>query len=59
MSWTDIACLALVVLGVILFLDGANIYDATVGWAGVGVFFVGLIVYVALQGYKSMAKKKA
>jgi hypothetical protein len=48
-----------VVVGVILFLDGANAYDAAVGWAGIGVFFVGLIAYVALQGYKSMTKKKA
>ena len=59
MSWTDIACLALVVLGVILFLYGANAYDATVGWTGLGVFFAGLIVYVALQGYRSMTKTKA
>jgi uncharacterized membrane protein HdeD (DUF308 family) len=59
MFWTDIACLVLVVVGIILFLYGANAYDATVGWTGIGLLLGGLIAYIALQGYKSATKKKA
>jgi membrane-bound ClpP family serine protease len=59
MSWTDIACLVLVIAGIVLFLYGANAYDSVVGYTGIGLFVSGLIVYIALQGYKSVTKKKA
>ena len=59
MSWADIACLVLVIAGIVLFLYGANAYDSVVGYSGIGLFVSGLIVYIALQGYKSVTKKKA
>ena len=58
MSWTDIACLVLVIAGIVLFLYGANAYDSAVGYTGIGFFVSGLIVYVALQAYASMTKNK-
>jgi membrane-bound ClpP family serine protease len=59
MSWADIACLVLVIAGIVLFLYGANAYDSVVGYTGIGLFVSGLIVYISLQGYKSVTKKKA
>jgi hypothetical protein len=38
-----------VVLGVILFLYGANYYDPVVGWTGVGLFVVGILAYLFLS----------
>jgi len=59
MSWTDIACLVLVIAGIVLFLYGANAYDSAVGYyTGIGFFVSGLIVYIALQAYASMTKNK-
>jgi hypothetical protein len=48
-----------VIAGIVLFLYGANAYDSVVGYTGIGLFVSGLIVYIALQGYKSVTKKKA
>jgi uncharacterized protein YjeT (DUF2065 family) len=58
MSWADIACLVLVIAGIVLFLYGANAYDSAVGYTGIGFFVSGLIVYIALQAYASMTKNK-
>jgi membrane-bound ClpP family serine protease len=58
MSWADIACLVLVIAGIVLFLYGANAYDSVVGYTGIGLFVSGLIVYVALRAFASMTKNK-
>ena len=58
MSWTDIACLVLVIAGIVLFLYGANAYDSVVGYTGIGLFVGGLIVYGALRAFASMTKNK-
>ena len=38
MSWTDWTLLGLFILGFLLFLYGANVYNATVGYSGVFLF---------------------
>jgi len=57
MLWKEPLCLLMVVVGVVLFLYGANYYDAVVGWTGVGVFVGGIFLYVVLKAYDYVAKK--
>jgi len=57
MSWINWVCLGLIVLGVVLFLYGANYYDATVGWAGVYLFTLGILIIIALYVYGELTKK--
>jgi len=57
MSWTDILCFVLVILGIALFLYGANAYDAVSGYGGIGLFILGILLYAALQ-ILSVSKKK-
>ena len=57
MPWKGFVCLLIVVLGFVVFLYGANYYDATVGWTGVGLFVGGIILYVVLKLFESKKKK--
>jgi hypothetical protein len=57
MPWKGLVCLLIVVLGFILFLYGANYYDATIGWTGVGLFVGGIVLYVVLKLLESRQKK--
>ena len=56
MSWKDIICIVLVILGIVLFLYGSNAYDAVAGYAGIGLFIGGIVLYVVLQAYKAVLK---
>jgi hypothetical protein len=58
MSWTDWAFLGIVILGFVLFLYGANFYDAGVGWVGVFLFFGGIIAFLVLYIYGELTKKE-
>jgi hypothetical protein len=58
MSWTDWACLSFVLFGFVLFLYGANFYDALVGWVGVYFFFGGILVFLVLYIYGELTKKE-
>jgi hypothetical protein len=58
MSWTDWACLCIVLLGFILFLYGANFYDAGIGWAGVFLFFGGILSFLVLYIYNELTKRE-
>jgi hypothetical protein len=58
MSWTDWAFLGIVILGFVLFLYGANFYDAVVGWVGVFLFFGGIIAFLVLYIYGELTKKE-
>jgi hypothetical protein len=53
MEWKGLACLIAVILGIVLFLYGANYYDAVVGWTGLGLFVGGILVYVLLRIFSS------
>jgi hypothetical protein len=57
MPWKVLLCLLVVVIGFVLFLYGANYYDATVGWTGVGLFVGGIVLYVVLKLLESNQKK--
>jgi hypothetical protein len=55
-DWKGLACLLVVILGIILFLYGANYYNNIVGWAGVYLFFGGIVAYVLLRVFLYRAK---
>jgi membrane-bound ClpP family serine protease len=57
MSWINWACLGIVILGIILFLYGANYYDAVVGWAGVFIFVAGILAFLIRYIYGELTKK--
>jgi hypothetical protein len=45
-------------LGFALFLYGANMFDAIVGWIGVYFFFGGILLFLILQIYGELTKKE-
>ena len=57
-SWTNWACLGVVILGFALFLYGANVFDAVIGWIGVYFFFGGILAFLVLYVYKELTKKE-
>jgi len=57
MSWMNWACISVIVLGIVLFLYGANVYDAAVGYAGIFLFLAGVIAILTLYIYGQLTKK--
>jgi len=57
MSWINWACISVILLGIVLFLYGANVYDAAVGYAGIFLFLAGVISLFALYIYGELTKK--
>ncbi|MCK4433885.1 hypothetical protein KAU92_00225 [Candidatus Bathyarchaeota archaeon] len=58
MSWKDLICLCTVIVGLVLFLYGANYFDALIGWTGVYVVIAGLFVEIVLTILESLKKKE-
>ena len=58
MSWSDWTLLGVFILGFLLFLYGANTYDAAVGYSGVYLFIGSIAAYLIVYIYKEMTKKK-
>lgn len=58
MSWKDVVCLCVIVLGVVLFLYGSNYYDAVVGWTGVYFIIGGFFAGIILKVYESVREKE-
>ncbi len=56
MHWTDWACLGIVLLGFLLLLFGANLYNDIVGWTGVYLFIGGIITYLIIYIYRELSK---
>jgi len=56
MSWTDWTCLGIFILGFLLFLYGANIYNAIIGYTGVYMFIGAIVAYILIYVYKELAK---
>jgi hypothetical protein len=57
MWWRELVLLFLVILGLVLFLYGANYYNVTVGWTGVGLVAAGFFGYVVLKVYEILTRK--
>ncbi len=56
MSWTDWACLGIFILGFLLFLVSANIYNAVVGYSGIYLFIGAIAAYLIIYVYKELNK---
>ncbi len=59
MSWTDWTLLGVFILGFLLFLYGANTYNAIVGYSGVYLFIGSIAAYLIIYIYKEITKKPA
>lgn len=57
MSWTDWTILGAFIAGFLLFLYGANTYNAIAGYGGVYLFIGSIAVYLILYLYKEIRKK--
>ncbi len=57
MSWINWLCVGIIILGFMLFLYGANYYDAVVGWAGVFLFIAGILTFLIRYIYGELTKK--
>jgi hypothetical protein len=47
----------MVILGFVLFLYGANFYDAVIGWVGVYLIIGGMLVFLLFYIYNELTKK--
>jgi drug/metabolite transporter (DMT)-like permease len=59
MSWKGIVCIGAILAGVILFLYGANYYNAIVGWAGFSLAIGGLFAGIVCIVYERVKKKES
>jgi membrane-bound ClpP family serine protease len=57
MSWINWLCVGIIILGFMLFLYGANYYDAAVGWTGVFLFIAGILTFLIRYIYGELTKK--
>ncbi len=51
MSWLNWLSIIMVLVGIGLFLYGANVYDATVGWGGFYLGIAGILLYITTYVY--------
>ena len=58
MSWTDWTILGAFIAGFLLFLYGANSYNAIAGYGGVYLFIGSIAAYLVLYIYKELKKKE-
>ena len=57
MSWSDWACLVVFILGFLLFLVGANIYNFIIGYSGIYTFIGAIAAYIIIYAYKELTNK--
>ncbi|MCL1978450.1 MAG: hypothetical protein FWG55_10205 [Candidatus Bathyarchaeota archaeon] len=58
MSWLSWVSVILVIAGLGLFLYGANVYNAVVGWTGFSLGIAGILLYVVTYLYAQLRKKE-
>ncbi len=58
MSWTDWSLLAVFIAGFLLFLYGANTYNAVVGYGGIYLFIGSIAAYIIIYLYKELKKRE-
>ena len=59
MSKTDWALLVVFILGFVLFLYGANAYNAVVGYTGIYLFIGSIGAYLVIYIFKELRKRNA
>jgi FtsH-binding integral membrane protein len=59
-SWIrNLGILLVAILGIVLFLYGANHYNDVIGWTGVFLFFAAIIVYVVWEIFEALRKRRS
>ena len=58
MSRTDWIYVFLIILGIILFLVGANVYNDFVGWLGFFLALGSIIAYIIFYIYNYLARRR-
>jgi len=58
MSWNDLICLSILIVGVVLFLYGANYYEALIGWTGVCLIIAGFLMKIILMVWENLQSSK-
>lgn len=53
----DLVFVVAVVLGIVLFIYGANYYDNLVGWTGVYLFVIAVLLRLVLYIYSKLTKR--
>jgi|CryGeyStandDraft_7_1057128.scaffolds.fasta_scaffold85659_1 hypothetical protein len=59
MSWKEIVCVCVIVIGMILFLYGANYYNAVIGWTGFSLMIGGFFAEIVFKVCESIRKKES
>jgi hypothetical protein len=49
-------CVVLIVLGLLLFLVGANYYESLIGWLGVFIVIGSVIALIVMYSYNVLSK---
>ena len=57
MTWINWACLGIFILGFLLFVYGANIYNTIIGYTGVYLFIGAIAAYLIMHTQKELTKK--
>ncbi|HXX87892.1 MAG TPA: hypothetical protein VEH86_05550 [Candidatus Acidoferrum sp.] len=57
MPWKSLAMLIVFLLGIVLFLYGANYYDAVTGWIGVFLIVGSIVAYLVMELYVILRKR--
>jgi len=57
MPWKSIAMLIVFLLGIGLFLYGANYYEAVTGWIGVFLIVAAIVAYLVMEVYVILRKR--
>jgi len=58
MSWKEILCVCVIVVGMILFLYGANYYNAVIGWTGFSLILGSFFAEIVFKVYERTRKKE-
>jgi hypothetical protein len=59
LAWRTLGFLLAAVLGIILFLYGANYYSAVWGWAGVYLVVGVVVAYLAERVYGNLRRRRS
>jgi membrane-bound ClpP family serine protease len=57
MSWLNWVSVLLIFVGLGLFLYGANVYNATIGWSGFCLGIAGILLCVVTYAYTWLKKE--
>jgi len=58
MRWYDIMCFLIFFVGVVLFLYGANYYEASVGWTGVALVVGAFFAAFFFKVYELLSRRR-